>query len=235
LLHSVVSPSMKKGLLIVLEGIDGSGKATQTRLLYEYLEERNVACSLVSFPCYDGHYGRLVARYLNGEFGDVFQVSPYFSSLPYAGDRLEHRDRLLEKLKTGEIVVVDRYVASNVAHQGAKLPMEQRADFVNWIEELEYTIHGIPRENLVFYCRIPVSLAQQLVDKKDMRQYTAHRRDIHERDATYLHNVCAQYDWLAQRYDHWESIEAVDPEGRLRNPEAVHKEIVHRFERRFAL
>ncbi len=226
---------MKKGVLIVLEGIDGSGKATQTRLLYEYLSERSLTCSLLSFPCYDGYYGRLVARYLNGEFGDVFQVSPYLASLPYAGDRLEHRDRLWEKLGAGEIVVVDRYVASNAAHQGAKLPVEQRADFVSWIEELEYTIHGIPREHLVFYCRIPVSLAQQLVDKKDTRRYTSHRRDIHEKDATYLQNVCAQYDWLAQRYGHWESIDAVDSAGSLRNPETVHKEIVHRLERRFPL
>ncbi len=226
---------MTHGRLIVFEGIDGSGKATQSHLLLEYLKERNVGCSLVSFPCYDGHYGRLVARYLNGEFGDVLEVSPYLSSLPYAGDRLEHRHLLWEKLRIGEIVVVDRYVASNMAHQGAKVPVEQRADFVRWIEELEYTAHGIPREHLVFYCRIPVRLSQQLVDKKDARRYTAHKRDIHEKDPTYLQDVCAQYDWLAQQYDHWESIEAVDAEGNLRSPEAVHKEIVHRFERRFTL
>lgn len=226
---------MKKGLLIVFEGIDGSGKATQTGLLCGYLRERNIACSLLSFPRYDGHYGRLVARYLNGEFGDVFEVSPHLSSLPYAGDRLEHRDILWEKLGHEEIIVVDRYVASNMAHQGAKLPIEQRPDFVRWIEELEYTVHGIPREHLVFYCRIPVGLAQQLVDKKDARRYTAHKRDIHEKDATYLHDVCSQYDWLAQHYDHWESIEAVDAQGKLRSPETVHKEIVHRLEKRFAM
>ena len=131
---------MKNGLLIVFEGIDGSGKATQAHLLREYLSERNVACSLFSFPCYDGLYGRLVARYLNGEFGDVFEVSPHLASLSYAGDRLEHRDLLRERLRAGEIVLVDRYVASNMAHQGAKLPVEQRADFVSWIEELEYTV-----------------------------------------------------------------------------------------------
>lgn len=226
---------MKNGLLIVFEGIDGSGKATQAHLLREYLSERNVACSLFSFPCYDGLYGRLVARYLNGEFGDVFEVSPHLASLSYAGDRLEHRDLLRERLRAGEIVLVDRYVASNMAHQGAKLPVEQRADFVSWIEELEYTVHGAPRENLVFYCRIPVSIAQQLVDKKDTRRYTADRRDIHEKNAAYLQDVCSQYEWLAQRYDHWESIEAVNGEGQLRSPETVHKEIVHRFERRFPL
>lgn len=225
---------MKNELLIVFEGIDGSGKATQADLLVSYLRERGTACSLISFPCYDGLYGRLVARYLNGEFGDVFEVSPYLSALPYAGDRLEHRDLLWERLRAGEIVLVDRYVASNMAHQGAKLPVELRADFVKWIDELEYTIHGIPREHLVFYCRIPVGMAQQLVDKKDSRRYTSHRRDIHEKNATYLQNVCSQYDWLAQRYDHWESIEAVDPEGKLRSPETVHKEIAHRFERRFS-
>lgn len=226
---------MKHGLLIVFEGIDGSGKATQSHLFLEYLKERNVGCSLVSFPFYDGRYGRLVARYLNGEFGDVFEVSPYLSSLPYAGDRLEHHDLLWGKVRAGEIVVADRYVGSNMAHQGAKLPDEQRADFIRWIEELEYDVHGIPREHLVFYCRIPVSVAQELVDKKDTRQYTTHRRDIHEKNTAYLEDVCAQYDWLARRYDHWETIEAVDSEGKLRSPEIVHKEIVHRFERRFTL
>lgn len=226
---------MKTGLLIVFEGIDGSGKATQTHLFLDYLKERSVACSLLSFPHYDTLYGRLVARYLNGEFGDLFEVSPYLSALPYAGDRLEHRDLLWERLGAGEIVLVDRYVPSNMAHQGAKLPVELRADFVSWIDELEYKVHEIPREHLVFYCRIPVSTAQQLVDKKDARRYTAHRRDIHEKNTAYLQSVCSQYDWLAQRYDHWESIEAVDREGRLRAPEILHKEIAHRFEKRFTL
>jgi dTMP kinase len=225
---------MNKGFLIVFEGIDGSGKATQTHLLRDYLRERSVPCSLFSFPCYDGLYGHLVARYLNGEFGDVFEVSPYLAALPYAGDRLEHRDLLRERLRAGEIVLIDRYVASNMAHQGAKLPVELRADFVRWIDDLEYRVHGVPREHLVFYCRIPVSMAQQLVDKKDARRYTAHRRDIHEKNTAYLRDVCTQYEWLAQTHDHWESIEAVDSAGKLRSPETVHKEIVQRFEKRFA-
>ena len=109
------------GMLVVLEGIDGSGKGTQARLLVDALARRGFTARLFSFPCYDEtFFGREVGRYLNGAFGDLHSVPPEFAALLYAGDRLEKRDELLVALRDADVVVCDRYVPSNFAHQAAR-------------------------------------------------------------------------------------------------------------------
>src|SRR5579863_2980250 len=118
-----------RGKFIVLEGIDGSGKGTQLDLLASEFGARGVACKKISFPNYGGFFGKLVAKFLNGGFGALDAVDPHFSALLYAGDRLEAKPGLEAVLATGEMVLADRYVGSNMAHQGARVSHEKRHEF----------------------------------------------------------------------------------------------------------
>src|SRR5438045_2336719 len=113
---------MKKGFLIVIEGIDGSGKTTQANLLSGYLKSKNIPHEVINFPRYeDNLYGKLIRRYLNGEFGEAKKVDPYLMSLAYAGDRNLAKPLIENWLLEGKIVVANRYVSSNKAHMGANL------------------------------------------------------------------------------------------------------------------
>src|SRR3954447_5124785 len=129
-----------RGKLIAIEGIDGSGKRTQAQLLGRVLEARGIACARFSFPRYESSFGRLVGRFLNGEFGPLEAVDAHFSALLYAGDRFESKPELQAVLDAAKSVVTDRYIASNPAHQTARVPVEQPAEFVSWLPHVEYGI-----------------------------------------------------------------------------------------------
>src|SRR4029077_2790190 len=109
------------GKLIAIEGVDGSGKRTQTDLLSRALVARGISCRSVSFPRYGSFFGIMIARFLNGEFGELEAVDPHFAALLYAGNRLEAKAELDAALAAGKTVLADRYVASNMAHQGSRV------------------------------------------------------------------------------------------------------------------
>src|SRR5579863_6515229 len=131
-----------RGLLIAIEGIDGSGKQTQAKLLEQSLKAEKSAVFSTGFPQYESWFGRMVGKFLNGDFGPLETVDPRFTALLYAGDRFEAKNRITSALEAGKIVLVDRYIGSNLAHQVARAPVPQRAEFLNWIEHLEYNIYG---------------------------------------------------------------------------------------------
>ena len=215
-----------RGKFIVFEGIDGSGKRTQLGLLASALVARGVALTQVSFPHYEGYFGKLVARFLNGEFGSLAEVDPHFSALLYAGDRFEMKPRLEAALAGGQTVLADRYIASNLAHQGARVPRENRAEFIAWLKELEYGIYALPPEDLVIYLRVPVAEAHRLVGKKAARTYTNLPRDLQEADLAHLRTAAEVYDALA-RQSNWMRIECFDAAtGVLRAPESIHREVL---------
>jgi dTMP kinase len=223
-----------RGKLIVIEGIDGSGKRTQVDCLARALRERGVDFTQVSFPQYDGFFGKLVARFLNGEFGPLAAVNPHFSALLYAGDRLESKPSIEASLASGKTVLADRYIASNLAHQGARMPSEQREEFIAWLKQLEYEVYGLPAEDLVLYLRVPAAEAHRLTGERGTRNYTKLRRDLQESDLAHLEAASAVYDTLA-RQPHWAKIECFDPAaGALRPPEAIHAEILAAIDARIA-
>ena len=144
----------------------------------------------------------------------------------YAGDRLESKPQLESELAEGKTIVADRYIASNLAHQGARMPPDQRAAFLRWLKQLEYEIYSLPHEDLVVYLRVPPAEAQQLVTKKGKREYTQLERDIQEASIAHLEAASAVYDELAQQPD-WVTIECFDTQARkLRTPMAIHKDVV---------
>jgi dTMP kinase len=215
-----------RGKFIVLEGIDGSGKRTQLDLLARAFTARGMAFSQISFPNYSRFFGKLVARFLNGEFGSLEAVDPHFSALLYAGDRLESRAAIEAALASGQTVLADRYVGSNLAHQGARVPSEKREEFLAWLRELEYGVYALPAEDLVIYLRVPVAEAHRLVAEKGARGYTNQKHDLQEADLAHLEAASQVYDELA-RQRNWARIECFDAAARaLRSPEAIHKEIL---------
>jgi dTMP kinase len=222
-----------QGKLIALEGIDGSGKHTQLERLEQFFTGRGVAHLEVSFPRYESFFGGMVARYLNGEFGALAEVNPHFSALLFAGDRLEARATLEAALAEGKCILADRYVASNLAHQAARVAPERQNDFLAWLTELEYTVYRLPREHLVIYLRVPPAEAQRLVAGKGARAYTKLTRDLQEADLAHLEAAARVYDQLA-RAPAWAAIECFDPAARrLRPAEEIHREVCEAVRARF--
>jgi dTMP kinase len=211
------------GKLIALEGIDGSGKRTQLELLARSLQERGLPITLISFPRYESFYGELVGRYLNGEFGQLAAVDPHLSALLYAGDRLEAKPEIEAALSSGKIVLADRYIGSNMAHQSARIPPDERDEFQSWLKRLEYGLYGLPEEDLVIYLRVPVSEAHRLVGLKSARAYTNLKRDIQEADMTHLEQTAIIYDQLATAAN-WARIDCINPaSGNLLSPAEIHQ------------
>ena len=217
---------MGRGRLIAIEGIDGSGKRTQMDLLAAALRARGMEPGQVSFPRYESFFGKMVGRFLNGEFGQLEQVDPHFSALLYAGDRFEAKAELEGALAAGQTILADRYIASNLAHQTARVAPERRGDFLTWLKHLEYTVYGLPAEDLVIYLRVPAAEAQRLVGQKAAREYTRQSRDLQEADLRHLEEAAAVYDQLA-REPNWATVECWDAgAAAMRSPEAIHRDVL---------
>ncbi len=210
-------------MLIDLEGIDGSGKGTQAQRLCDRFAQSGVSAALVSFPRYEATlFGRAVGEFLNGRFGSLDQVHPFLVSLLFAGDRFESKQYLLDAIALHDVVVLDRYVPSNVAHQASKLDGVLRTELAGRILDVEFNIFGLPRPDLVLLLDLPVSVAQQLIAKKSARKYTDRKADIQEADANYLGRVRNVYHELAAAEPNWQMIPCCEGE-RLRTVDEVHQ------------
>lgn len=212
-------------MIIAIEGIDGSGKNTQTEILLSKLINEGFDASKMGFPCYEStFFGQEVANYLNGKFGSLSEVPTKFSSLLYAGDRFEKKHEIIEKSSDNKILVIDRYVASNIAHQTAKLCNEDRGILKQWIENLEYNIYGLPKPDVCILLNLDVSTSSELVMKKELRNYTNKNKDLHEENDGYLSKVAVVYKDLAMESSYWITIECID-KGALRSIEDISEEI----------
>jgi dTMP kinase len=215
-----------RGKLIALEGIDGAGKRTQLQLLLRAFVQRGIPCLELSFPHYQGFFGSMAARYLNGEFGPLSAVDPHFSALLYAGDRLEAKPVIEAALNEGKIVIADRYVASNLAHQGARAAPEKREEFLAWLRKLEYEVYGLPAENLVIYLRLPATEGQSRVGRKAARGYTPLRHDLHEANTAHMEAAARMYEHLAQQ-PNWAIVECGGGmEGTASGPQDIHRRVL---------
>jgi dTMP kinase len=213
------------GKLIAVEGIDGSGKRTQVDLLKNALAARGYQTYLTGFPIYDSWFGQMVGEFLNGEFGPLEEVDPHFTALLYAGDRFEAKAKIVDALAAGKIVLADRYIGSNLAHQTARVTSAERPEFVKWIEHLEYEIYGLPRESLVLYLRVPPLEGQKMVARKKTRQYTPAKHDLQEGSLHHLEDAAEMYDELSKRAS-WHTVECFDAAKRaMRSPQHIAAEI----------
>ena len=201
-------------LLIAIEGIDGSGKGTQASRLVERLDTDGISCSLLSFPRYsETLFGESIGKFLNGDFGPLEAVAPQLAATLYAGDRFESRGMLLEALATQQVVVCDRYVPSNLAHQGSRVDRERQNDLIEWIERIEYDVFELPRPDTVVWLDLPPLISQELIRKKAPRDYTDKTVDLQEADLDYQQRVQQLYQSLANSRPHWTRIDALEPDS----------------------
>jgi len=219
-----------RGTFIAIEGIDGSGKRTQIELLGGALRLRGIRYACFSFPRYESSFGQLAASYLNGEFGPLDRVDPHFSALLFAGDRFESKAEIETELAKGKVVLADRYIASNLAHQAARVGPQRREEFSSWLKRLEYGIYGLPAEDLVIYLRLPAAKAQELISRKGAREYTKLSRDLQEADTKHLEQAALVYDRLATEAN-WRTVECCEgANSQLRPPESIHIDVLAAIE-----
>jgi dTMP kinase len=216
---------VKKGLFIVFEGIDGSGKSLQAEFLFERLKKEKYNVSFIKFPQYENNYwGGQVARYLRGEFGGESMKDPYFPSMLYALDRWESAKKIYNWLKRGCVVVCDRYADSNKIHQIAKLKAKsEKSKVEKWLDVLEYEILKIPKPDTVIYIDMPEKTAFELSGGRD-RKYIGKKKDIHEADIKHLRNARKVGLNLCKRCEYFLKINSVE-NNRLLTPEEIHKKI----------
>jgi len=215
-------------MLIVFEGIDGAGKNTQTGLLTQRVACEGLSSAVFSFPRYGlNPFARGISRYLNGEFGGLEQVAPELAALLYAGDRYATRNELLEALDTHDIVLCDRYVSSNLAHQAAKLPESERTTLMDWILEIEYDAYQLPKPDLTLFLDVPVSVSERLILERGKRSYTEMQADIHERAKDYLANCRDVFVQLAEHHvgGRWSRVVCTGNDGSLLPAETIGNEI----------
>ena len=220
--------------LIAIEGIDGSGKGTQAKVLTDRLAAAGRRVELLSFPRYrETLFGQAIGDFLNGRFGQLNEVHPFLASVLYAADRYESKSTLLNALDRNEAVICDRFVPSNLAHQGAKLSGTEREELLRTIQRIEFEIFGLPQPQLVILLDIPVEFAQRNIAAKKPRDYTDKAADLQEADADYLQRVRDVYLQLAAENAHWYRVDSVR-DGQQRSVSDIADEVFDRVARDLA-
>lgn len=164
--------SSSKGKLLVIDGIDGTGKATQTALLKERLESQGRSVVTLDFPQYENNVGgRVIKQLLRGEFGDFLALDPKAASAYYASDRRESLPKIHNWIAEGNVVILDRYVSSNMIHQGSKIKDPEKAkDFLAWLDQLEYGMMELPRPDAIFYLDVSAEVAADLLRARAVKE-----------------------------------------------------------------
>ena len=220
---------------VVIEGLDGSGKSTQLKLLREHLDKEGVSYKYLHFPrLEEGIYGKLVARFLRGELGSNDEVDPYLVALIYAGDRQEASGMIQKWMDEGNLVLVDRYVYSNIAFQCAKLKdSAQQEELRKWILQLEFGYNKLPRPDLNLLLHVSEEFThQQLGGSRsgDDRAYLQGEHDIHEESLDFQARVKDAYFALKEVADDLELIDCTHGDGSMRAPEEISAMLIKRME-----
>lgn len=215
---------MKK-LIVIESGVDGSGKATQTAMLFEKLKKIGLKVRKVSFPNYGHKACGAVEMYLNGDFGkDAEDVNPYTSSTFYAIDRYSSYMSDWRKEYENSIILCDRYTTSNLIHQGAKLNTKEDIDeYCQWIVDLEYNKNKIPKPDLVIFLDMPLDYSISLMENRKNKITGNEKKDIHESNKEYLEKSYSNSSYICEKYN-WKKISCVK-NGRLKSIEEISEEV----------
>jgi dTMP kinase len=222
------------GKFIVIEGLDGSGKSTQSNLLIQHLKKGGYKVAKIDFPQYGTKSAGLIEEYLNGKYGSSKEVGPWRASIFYACDRYDASFKIRDWLKKGKIVIADRYIGSNVGHQGGKIKnKKERKKFLKWLYNLEYDIFGIPKPDTTFIFKTSPQLARKMApkitDKEKKKKRIAYLgskiRDIHEKDLLHLKSALNAYLEAAKEFpEEFQAIECLK-KGEFLPPKAIHQKI----------
>lgn len=218
-------------MFIVLEGLDGAGKSTQIAKLIDMFKRMGVNCEYLHFPRFDAPvYGELIARFLRGDLGSVEQVNPYLVALLYAGDRADAAKQIRSWQEEGKVVIVDRYVYSNIGYQCAKIADgEQRKTLRDWILTTEYEEFNIPRPDLSLFLDVPFSFTERKLNENrdgDDRAYLQGGRDIHEASLDLQRRVREVYLEAAADYADLKVVDCSTTEGAMASPDTIYERIM---------
>jgi dTMP kinase len=216
-----------KGKLIVIDGTDGSGKATQVALLSARLKKEGYTVKNVDFPeYYENFFGKFIGHCLSEQYYNFVKVHPKIASVLYAADRFESKDKMTQWLSKGYIIIANRYVSANQIHQGGKIKSAvKRQAFIEWLDEMEYKVFKIPRPAIVFYLDLPVKLSKKLMlerNKTQSRAYLGTKKDLVEKDMEYIENSHKSALWLAKTQKNYVKVECAQKDIILPR-EAIHE------------
>lgn len=209
-----------QGKLIVIDGTDGSGKATQTRELVARLRKEGREVETLDFPQYTNNFfGKLLRKCLDGEYGDFIGTDPHIVTPLYAFDRFESKPKLEGWLAEGKIVVLDRYVSANQIHQGGKIEDdEKRREFLSWLDEMEHGILGLPRPDLIVYLNVAIPVTERLMANRA-------KLDHAEKNLAYLHRSYKQGLKMIAEMNNWVEIKCSSDEKGIFSIEEIHEKL----------
>jgi len=220
----------QKGKLIVIDGTDGSGKTTQVVLLTDRLKKDGYKVKVVDFPeYYKNFFGKFIGHCLSEQYYNWLGVHPKIASVMYAADRWEASEEMRNWLKEGYVVIANRYVSANQIHQGGKIKSaKKRADFMKWLDEMEYGVFKIPRPDLTLYLSLPINIVLQLIKDRDSskmkREYLKKKKDVHESDVNFLINSRKSALKLEKEVPNFIKIECSE-KGKIMSREQIHEKI----------
>jgi len=216
-----------KGKLIVIDGTDGSGKATQVSYLNEHLKKEGYKVKIVDFPeYYKNFFGKFIGHCLSEQYYNFLNVHPKIVSIIFAADRWESSREMREWLEKGYIVIANRYVSANQIHQGGKVKSsKKRADFIKWLNQMEYEVFGLPRPDITLYLSLPIKIVLELLEKRNSskmkREYLKKKKDVHESDVNFLINSRKSALKLEKEVPNFIKIEC-SQKGKILSREDVH-------------
>lgn len=226
----------KKGKLIVIDGTDGSGKATQVALLTKRLKSEGYVVKLLDFPeYYKNFFGKFIGHCLSEQYYNWINIHPKIASISYAADRWESSEKVKEWLAKGYVVLANRYVSANQIHQGGKIKSaKKRADFLKWLDEMEYKVFKIPRPDVTLYLSLPIEVILRLLKERDSgkmkRAYLKKKKDVHEADVNFLINSRKSALWLSETLKNFIKIDCA-PKGEILSREIIHEEIYEKVKK----
>lgn len=215
------------GKLIVIDGGDGAGKATQAKLLIEHLQADGHDVVILDFPRYtDNHFGRLIRECLDGKRGDFMKLDAKIVAALFAADRFESKTKLEQWLTEGKVVVLDRYVSANMMHQGARLADDaDLPELVEWIDYMEHDLYRIPRPDITLYFDIPYEVRQKLKQQAvDEGKHTG-ELDVAEQDQNHQRLAELRARKIVNLRPDWSQINCCTDSGELRSREDIHAEV----------
>ena len=210
----------KKGRLIVIDGTDGSGKATQARLLLRRLKKEGYKARSLDFPQYEQNFfGSLIGKALTGAYGDFIALDPHIASVLYAADRFESKKTIERWLAQGCVVVLDRFVSANQIHQGGKIAdTKERKKFLEWLEEMEFGVFGLPKPDVVLYLDVPQEVSGWLLNEQKSftkKSYSKGKKDLAESDVKHQSDARASALRILQKNNRWVRISCMEKDELL--------------------